>query len=194
MSHTPLHCHSSSEKWCWAGRRCQARPGRNVGQHPAAMAYSTSRTSPSRKVWFSSHPLDFLGSFRLGRFREDRALVRLEVICRSRPLPMSPPGGCTRNSKTAQMAKLADPRNVVALGCGRHGTRDLIYPAAALATCGRAAPRAKAAEAMLATRLRAMSLHRAVSAVVLAGLPLSTLAGCRQAAPRAKRRRSAAGQ
>jgi hypothetical protein len=39
MSHKPLHRHSSSEKWCWAGRRCQARPGRNVGQHPAAIAY-----------------------------------------------------------------------------------------------------------------------------------------------------------
>jgi hypothetical protein len=79
-------------------------------------------------------------------------------------------------------------------GCGRRGSRGLISPAAALATCRRAAPRAKAAQAMLATRLRATSLHRAVSAVVLAGVPLSTLAACRRAAPRAKRRRSAAGQ
>jgi hypothetical protein len=70
------------------------------------------------------------------------------------------------------MAKLADPRNVVALGCGRHGTRDLICPAAALAACRRAAPRAKAAQAMLATRLRATSLHHVVGAAVLAGLPL----------------------
>jgi hypothetical protein len=66
------------------------------------------------------------------------------------------------------------------------GSRDLICPAAALAACRRAAPRAKTAEAMLATRLRATSLHRVVSAVVLAGLPLSTLAACRRAAPRAR--------
>jgi hypothetical protein len=39
MSHKPLHRHSSSEIWCWAGRRCQAWPGRNVGQHPAATTY-----------------------------------------------------------------------------------------------------------------------------------------------------------
>jgi hypothetical protein len=65
-------------------------------------------------------------------------MVRLDVICRSRPLPMDPTDTASEIAKAAQSAKLADPRNVVALGCGRHGTRDLICPAAALAACRRA--------------------------------------------------------
>jgi hypothetical protein len=110
------------------------------------------------------------------------ALVGLDDDLPIASLAHGPSEGAPEIAKAAQIAKLADPRNVVALGCGRHGSRGLICPAAALATCGRAAPRAKAAQAMLATRLRATSLHSAVSAVVLAGLPLSTLAACRRGA------------
>jgi hypothetical protein len=87
------------------------------------------------------------------------ALVVFRMICGSRCLRPCSPEGATEIHRPGETAKSADPRNDVALGCGRPGSRGLICPAAALAACRRAPPRAKAAQAMLATRLRATSLH-----------------------------------
>jgi hypothetical protein len=47
------------------------------------------------------------------------------VVYGSRCCPCTPEGA-TEIHRPGVTAKLADPRNVVALGCGRHGTRDLI--------------------------------------------------------------------
>jgi hypothetical protein len=44
-------------------RRCRARPGRNAGSTQRTLLTSTSRTSPSKKVLFSSQPLDFAANF-----------------------------------------------------------------------------------------------------------------------------------
>jgi hypothetical protein len=94
-----------------------------------------------------------------GQFKDDVPLVRLEDDLRLALFAHGPPEGAPVIVEAAQIAKLADPRSFVALGCGRRGSRGLICPAAALAACRRAAPRAQAAQAMLATRLRATSLH-----------------------------------
>jgi hypothetical protein len=52
MSHAPLHRHSSVGKSCWAGGGAGRGPPGTWVSTLAAMAYSTSRTSPSRKVRF----------------------------------------------------------------------------------------------------------------------------------------------
>ena len=60
------------------------------------------------------------------------------MICGSRFVPHVPPRvlkGGTEIRRPGETANLADPRNVVASGCGRRGSRGLICPAAALAAC-----------------------------------------------------------
>jgi hypothetical protein len=49
----------------------------------------------------------------------------LRMICRSRVLPMDHPPA-PEIAKAAQIAKLVEPGNVVASGCGRRGSRGLI--------------------------------------------------------------------
>jgi hypothetical protein len=81
------------------------------------MAYSTSRTSPSRKVRFSSHALDFCWNFPPRPiFEEDGALVRLQDDLPFAPLPMVP-RGCIRNCQS-------EPRHGVKRrkGCWRRGS------------------------------------------------------------------------
>ena len=56
---------------------------------------------------------------------------------------MAPQGGGTEIHRPGEMAKLADPRNVVASGCGRRGSLGLICPLPHSPPCRRAAPGAK---------------------------------------------------
>jgi hypothetical protein len=69
------------------GRRpCRARTGRNVGYHPAALAYCNFKNIAFGKVRFSSHPFDFAWNFpprlistkivRLSVLRNDLAFPR----------------------------------------------------------------------------------------------------------------------
>jgi hypothetical protein len=84
------------------------------------------------------------------------------MICGSR-LAMSAlnsGGGGLINRNEPQTAKLAHPRNVVASGCGRRGSRGLIRPMPRSQPCRRASPKPKRLKALPATRLRATSLHR----------------------------------
>jgi hypothetical protein len=124
---------------------------------------------PSRKVRFSSHALDFCWNFapRPISRRTVRCSV-LRMICRSRVF--------------------------VASGCGRRGSRGLICPAAALAACRRAAPRAKrGGSASGDAAPRNVVAARCWAPQFSPVCPFPTLAACRRAAPRAKRRRSAPG-
>jgi hypothetical protein len=69
-------------------RRCRARSGRNVGCTQRPLRTATSRTSPSRKVRFSSQPLDFAWNFPPGPI--SRMTFRwsvLRMICRESHAP-----------------------------------------------------------------------------------------------------------
>ena len=95
----------------------------------------------------------------MAEFEDDARSSVLRMICGSRLL-MAPPGGGFKIHRPGEMAKLADPRNVVASGCGRRGSRGLFCPVGRARHLVGEPRRPKLLEALPATRLRATSLHR----------------------------------